>query len=428
MSFGRPIRVTFLTFYYEAWDALSGVYELMVADPRFEVQVVAISRKLTGQQGFDDAAGVSEFFESRGIAHQVNADLAGLYGGAGPDYIFVNYPWQRNYQKQYRPDQMAAIGRIAYVPYFSLPLVQEPVDGVNPDSGFDPMAAHLYTQRMHQLASLVFTQDEYTREAFAGTQRGNAHVYFVGSTKLDELIAELAGLGGSGAGSDSAKKTLVWAPHHSYSRHWLNFGTFAVVKDQMLDWAAAHPELNIVLRPHPFLFGTLVDRSVMSASELDAWLAAWNGLPNTSIDATSTSAEIFAMADYVVCDGISYLAEWPLATGNSTIFLENPEHWKFSPLGELAAATTLKISSVAELDGALAAIDAGVGDGVDGGLDRSAQIAALRAGAMPNPGKTAQKILEAVLADFASGSELVDVAAITEIPWELQSNREPQQD
>jgi hypothetical protein len=159
----------------------------------------------------------------------------------------------------------------------------------------------------------------------------------------------------------------------------------------------------------------------MAASELDEWLADWNGLPNTSIDATSTSAEIFAMADYVVCDGISYLAEWPLATGNSTIFLENPEHWKFSPLGELAAATTLKISTVAELDGALAEIDAGV----NGGLDRSAQIAALRAGAMPNPGKTAEKIVEAVLADFASGSELVDVAAITEIPWELQSNREP---
>jgi hypothetical protein len=159
----------------------------------------------------------------------------------------------------------------------------------------------------------------------------------------------------------------------------------------------------------------------MSAAELNAWLAAWNALANTSIDATSTSAEIFAMADYVVCDGISYLAEWPLATGNSTIFLENPEHWKFSPLGELAAATTLKISAIAELDGALTSINGGVG----GGFDRSAQIAALRAGAMPNPGKTANKIVEAVFADFESNGELVDVAAITEIPWELQSNREP---
>lgn len=417
MSFERPIRVTFLTFYYEAWDALSGVYELMVADPRFEVQVVAISRKLTGQQGFDDAAGVSEFFKSRGIAHQVNADLAVLFSGAGPDYIFVNYPWQRNYQKQYRPDQLAAIGRIAYVPYFSLPLVQEPVDGVDPDSGFDPMAAHLYTQRMHQLASLVFTQDQYTRAAFAETQRGDSHAHFVGSTKLDELIAELAELSGRTTVAGSVSKTLVWAPHHSYSRHWLNFGTFARVKDQMLEWAGAHSKMHVVLRPHPFLFGTLVDRSVLLASELEAWLADWNGLKNTSIDETSTSAEIFAMADYVLCDGISYLAEWPLATGNSAIFLENPGHWKFSPLGELAEATTRKISSITELDSAIAAVDAV--------LDRVGQIADLRAGSMPNPGKTAEKIVEHVVSDFESKSSLVDVAAITETPWELQSNREP---
>ena len=410
----RKIRAVFLTFYYEAWDALSGVYELMLADARFEVQVVAISRKLTGQQGFDDAAGVSEFFESRGIEHLVNADLTGLFSGAGPDYIFVNYPWQRNYEKQYRPDQLAAIGRIAYVPYFSLPLVQEPVDGVNPDSGFDPMAAHLYTQRMHQLASLVFTQDEFTQAAFADTQRGNEHVHFVGSTKLDELIAELNDLDGK---KSSGAKTLVWAPHHSYSRHWLNFGTFASVKDQMLEWAKAHPEIHVVIRPHPFLFGTLVDRGVMSAEELETWLSAWNALANTSIDATSTSAQIFSSADYVLCDGISYLAEWPLATGNSTIFLENPEHWKFSQIGELSAATTYKISEVSELDGALAAIDSG--------LDRKAEIAALRKAAMPNPGRTANKIVEAVLDDFESGSALVDVAAITEIPWELQSNREP---
>ncbi len=180
MSTSRPIRVTFLTFYYEAWDALAGIYQLMRADARFDVRVVAISRKLTGQAGFDDAAGVSAFFDRLGIPHLVNADLTTIFDGTAPDYIFVNYPWQRNYEKRYRPDALAKIARIAYVPYFSLPLVQEPADGVNPDSGFEPIAAHLYTQRMHQLASLVFTHDDFTRDAFALTQRGKTHVHFVG--------------------------------------------------------------------------------------------------------------------------------------------------------------------------------------------------------------------------------------------------------
>jgi hypothetical protein len=408
------IKVAFLTFYYEAWDALAGVYELMKADPRFDVRVVAVSRKLTGGAGFDDAAGVSAFFDRLGIEHQVNADLTSLYRGEAPDYIFVNYPWQRNYEKKYRPDALAAIARIAYVPYFSLPLVQEPTDGVNPASGFQPIAAHLYTQRMHQLASLVFTQDDFTRDAFALTQRGNTHVHFVGSTKLDELVAdykkETESVGGVG-------RTLLWAPHHSYSQHWLNFGNFAQVKEDMLAWASSHADWRVILRPHPFLFGTLVDRGVMSAGELESWLKWWNALPNTSIDTTSTSAQIFARATHILTDGISYLAEWPLATGRSPIFLEHKGHWEFSPMGELAAATSHKISMIGELDGAIALMEMDE--------NRVLEITELHAAALPNPGRTANRIVEVVAADFDSGSGLVDISAITEVPWELKENREP---
>jgi hypothetical protein len=408
------IKVTFLTFYYEAWDALAGVYELMRVDPRFDVTVVAISRKLTGGAGFDDASGVSEFFKRQGIAHVVNADLTSLYGGEGPDYIFVNYPWQRNYEKQYRPDALAAIARVAYVPYFSLPLVQEPADGVNPDSGFEPIAAHLYTQRMHQVASLVFTQDDFTRDAFALTQRGNTHVHFVGSTKLDELIEDYKIACDGVAG---VTKTLLWAPHHSYSRHWLNFGNFPQVKEEMLEWAGAHRDWRVILRPHPFLFGTLVDRGVMSAGELESWLHWWNALPNTSIDTTSTSAQVFARATHILTDGISYLAEWPLATGKPAIFLEHQDHWEFSPIGELAAATANKISMISELESAIAVID--------NSESRVLEIAELFSAAMPNPGRTANRIIEVVAADAEAGNGLVDLSAITEVPWELQSNREP---
>ena len=408
------IKVVFLTFYYEAWDALAGVYGLMKADPRFDVKVVAVSRKLTGGAGFDDAAGVSAFFDRLGIDHEVNADLTSLYRGEGPDYIFVNYPWQRNYSPQYRPDKLAAIGRIVYVPYFSLPLVQEPADGVDPASGFEPIAAHLYTQRMHQVASLVFTQDDFTRDAFALTQRGNTHVHFVGSTKLDELVVDYKE---AGAGVAGVSKTLLWAPHHSYSKHWLNFGNFPQVKEEMLEWAGAHTDWKIILRPHPFLFGTLIDRNILSATELESWLNWWNALPNTSIDVSSSSAQIFARATHILTDGISYLAEWPLATGKPAIFLEHDGHWEFSPMGELAAATAHKISMIGELDGAIAMIDAAP--------NRVLEIAELHNAALPNPGRTANRIVEVVAADFESGSPLVDLASLTEVPWELQSNREP---
>jgi hypothetical protein len=396
-------RVVFLTFYYEAWDALAEVYQLMSRDSRFEVQVVAIDRRLTGEVGFSGAYNVSDFFGGLGIAHLVNADLSSLFGGAGPDYIFVNYPWQRNYAPQYRPDQLARVGRIVYVPYYSLPMTQEPVDGVNPASGFVEHAPHLYSQRMHQLTSIDTRQ--------------------FGSTKLDALVREVASISASnsaakkglGAGKVSGLRRILWAPHHSYSPHWLNFGNFARVHEEMLAWAGGHGEFEVVLRAHPFMFGTLVDRGVMSQAALDDWLARWSALPNARVEVGESAAGSFAAADYLVTDGISFLAEWPLAKGLPAIFMENPEHWPFTEVGEICGAIAVKSPQVNGLDAALMEVDAQASD-------FETRLRLLRDAAMPNAGQTAARIVEAVAAD---DSALIDPATVTEVPWELQPGREP---
>jgi hypothetical protein len=408
-----PKKVVFLTFYYEAWDALAEIHKLMVADPRFEVQVVAVDRRLTGDSGFGGADEVSGFFAGLGIEHLVNADLESLFDGpggvkTGPDYIFVNYPWQRNYAHRYRPDVLARIGRIVYVPYYSLPMTNEPADGRG-------VATHLYTQRMHQLASLIFVQDKFVREAYALTGRGNGHVHFVGSTKLDALIEEAENIAASGALAVSQVKTLVWAPHHSYSPHWLNFGNFAGVREAMLGWAMQNPDVVVVLRPHPFLFGTMVDRGVISAADLEGWLARWYALPNTRISANESSARLFATADFLLTDGISYLAEWPLVKGRPGIFLEHQGHWDFSPIGEVAVKANVAIATVGELSATIAGIESL-------SILRTREIAALRTAAMPFAGEVAERIVEIVAADE---SELVDFDSVREVAWELQPGREP---
>ena len=69
MSSRRPIRVVFLLFYFEAWDALDAIYRRMLADERFEPIVVSIPRKLTGDLNFGREARVSKFLDSQGIVH-----------------------------------------------------------------------------------------------------------------------------------------------------------------------------------------------------------------------------------------------------------------------------------------------------------------------------------------------------------------------
>jgi hypothetical protein len=188
---------------------------------------------------------------------------------------------------------------------------------------------------------------------------------------------------------------------------------------EALDWATEHPEIDVCLRPHPFMFGTLVDREVISDSDLDAWLAAWDALPNTSIDSISGPAELFVGCDVLLTDGISFLAEYPLVTGKPSVFIENQGHWEFSELGELAAQASVRLNSFAEFI-------AGFDFILEAGLpDRSAEIAALREASSPYPGESAARIIEIVAADQ---SALVDPSLVTEVPWERQPGREPLDD
>jgi CDP-glycerol glycerophosphotransferase (TagB/SpsB family) len=426
-----PIKVVFLTFYYEAWDALDEAYRLMLADDRFEPIVISIPRKLTGDEGYGHEADVSAFFDAQGIEH-LRFDYADGPDGRGsfaglerlreiaPAYVFLNYPWRRNYQAAYRAENLVSFTKVAYVPYYSLPLVNEP--------GETGVAGHMYEQRTHQLASLVFTQDAASLEAYAHTDRGNGYVHLTGSPKLDVLQREAReaiaqwpiAVPSTSAPSAPRNFRLVWAPHHSYGANWLNFGVFAQMYLQMLAFAKSHPNVDVVLRPHPFLFGTLVDREVISAEALAEWQQEWNALPNTAIHTEGSYATLFMATDLMVTDGISFLGEYPILTGKPTIFIENPNHWDFAPLGELAAAANIRVHSYEEFESVFDQIR------TDGLPDFSEQIAALRAAANPYPGKAAKRIVELTAADYAAGTPLVDPSVIKTPAWEFREGREPQ--
>ena len=423
-----PIRVVFLTFYFEAWDALAQIWKLMVEDERFEPLVVTIPRKLTGDGEYTDQA-VHDFFESHGIPHErfdYEDSLDGLarLRELAPDYVFLNYPWRRNYQPGYRAENLIPFTKVAYVPYFSLPLVNEP--------GETGVAGHLYRQRTHQLASLVFTQDAASIAAYADTDRGNGYVHLTGSPKIDALMNEAAAGWGSwpiaavkpaaGAIAAPRKYRVVWAPHHSYGTGWLNFGIFSQMYQQMLRFARQHTDVEVVLRPHPFLFGTLVDRGVLTQKQMDDWLEDWRDLTNTAIHTDGSYAELFKACDLLVTDGISFIGEYPLVTGKPTVFLENPGHWEFSPLGQIAAAANIRLTNFDGFESLFEQIR------TDGLPDYSEEIALLRKAASPYPGQAAKRIVDLVAEDYAAGTPLVDPTLIKQVAWEFRPEAEPQLD
>lgn len=397
------IKVAFLPLYTESWDSLAEVYARMRKDERFDVRVFTIKRKLTGDPDFNGQQEAHDYLNSLKVENKMLESVEELKAFA-PDYTFINYPWQRNYEEQYRAEELIKFTKIAYVPYFLLPMITEPWDvGV---------AGHYYRQRSHQLASLIFTQDRNTKRAFALTLRGNKHVKFTGSPKIDSLVKRAR----KAKRVSHSRYRIVWAPHHSYGPLWLNFGTFAQMNQQMLEFAQTNPDIDIVFRPHPFLLGTMVARELMTQEQVDAWVKAWDALPNTSTNIDSDYVSLFVNSDMLVTDGISFLGEYPLITGRPAVFLEREDHWAFSPLGETIAKTTVRFKSFEDFASNFEALK------TEGLPERTQQIENFLDEAMPFPRKAARKIIKAVVKDFAKKTPLIDASLAVETTWEHEAN------
>ena len=426
------------------------IYESMLADSKFDPIVATIPRRLTGDDGYGGEKKAHKFLKKLGVAHvrlidpnpwQSLEHLKQLT----PDYVFLNYPWQRNYQPPFRPDSLVQFTKILYTPYFLAPLVSDRLDETVDDTteasneAEAKVATHLFTQRAHQLASLIFVQDQATKDAFNLTERGSTRVHFTGSPKLDSLRQNYRTVSNrltnnledaSAAKPDGPKRKydlkVLWAPHHSYSPAWLNFGMFATSYQFMLQLAEKYPNVLFVLRPHPFLFGTLVDRGVLTGPELSQWRQEWKTRRNTKTNSKANFVKQFAVTDLLITDGISFLAEYPLITGRAGIFLENAHHWPFNNLGLLAADANFRITRIEELERYIeAALE---GSNTDYKLERSAQLARMRETIDPNPGHSSSLIVAAINQDFAQSTALVDPSKISEIAWEDQPGREPRRD
>ena len=391
----RPIRVIFLVFYFEAWDSLDEIYRRMLEDERFDPRVITIPRKLTGYEDFTDEPLVSAFFTESGIAHERFSFEDSTLGlerlkDLDPDYVFLNYPWQRNYQIGYKIQQLIPFTRVCYVPYFTSSLVEEP--------GVDGVALHQFMQPTHRLARMIFLQDAEVKSAFDEADYGN-HVYRTGSPKIDALLASRETTTPTWPLDrilDSGRRPLrlLWGPHHSYGPTWLNFGVFAEICHDMLEFARSNPDIDVVLRPHPFLFGTLTERALMTSEELASWQHDWDALPNTAMDIGSPFTAIFLAADTLLTDGISFLVEYPLVTGHPVIFWEKAEHWAFTATGALAAEASIRVKDMTEFTALMATLQE------EKLPDRSAQIAALTSYVSPHPGQAAARILKRVVKDF----------------------------
>ena len=76
----------------------------------------------------------------------------------------------------------------------------------------------------------------------------------------------------------------------------------------------------------------------LTTQMVESFRARWAALPNTTTflgDAGGGYADMFAVSDVLVSDGLSLLLEYQIAN-KPVVFLERVDHRPFSPMGDIA--------------------------------------------------------------------------------------------
>ena len=310
----RKIRVVFLCYRPAIWIGVKSIYEAMMADPAFDVTIVAIPIKLNYYDGgfryvSEGAEDYFKDFDCRVVCgydagQDAWTDLERLH----PDYVFYLQPYNINLPRVYNTHLVSQYAKICYVPYGMQILGSDTEESVlNPDffSGVTFFFAGMPGRRAWM--------QEHGR--CIGRLRPE-NILFYGYTRLDHLEQYLGKESKSWhLGRDRMR--VLWMPRWCTSEGNCNFFRY---KDDVLAYASRHEaDVEWLFRPHPQMWKEFVATGEMPEAEQQAYLAQYDAHPNAFVDEQQAYTQTFYASDVLVADGTSAFAEY-FMTGKPIIY------------------------------------------------------------------------------------------------------------
>ncbi len=309
-----PVRAAFIVQHPQGWTSLESVWRAMEDDPAFAPVVIAAPyRHPYPTEGGPEA--IYGFLARAGVPFAKWNEFPLRPGFA--DIVFIQNPYDVTRPE---PLHVAAllrlVPRIAYVPY-----------GLEIGGG-ERNNTMVMNMPLQQLAWMVFARSERQRRAYAvHCDGGNAHVAVTGHAKLDAL-RDLARVTAPELDAFAAGRKIVgWNPHFDLrpdgTRFGTGFSTFLGWWKFIVAEFARRPDLALVVRPHPLLFGTLESRGIWTRAETDACLREMAQAGNILVDRGASYLGLFARSSAMLSDASSFVLEYA-ATGKPLLYLHNP--------------------------------------------------------------------------------------------------------
>lgn len=310
----HKIVLVFIIYMPEVWNSLKSVCDFAMADPQFEVYILAqprisvLGHSITVREN-EAMDFLGKKYKNVVEAYDFKEDKWFDIEVLSPDYVFYTRPYNIEYYDLYKPCKVREYAKVCMIPYGYDVVNNCITDGV-------------YNIDFLRYVSLLFCSSysvmERNRKKFLKEySKGYIKIVYLGFPRFDLLydhqtICE----------KDRNFTTVLWTPR------WTSEGTknnmnssFLNYKGKFLEFMRRNPEFELIIRPHPLMFANYIQKGIMKEEEVKSFKEECNKTGNIIFDEEKDYLPSLLKADIFVSDFSSLLAEY-FVTGKPVVYCD----------------------------------------------------------------------------------------------------------
>lgn len=235
-----------------------------------------------------------------------------------PDLVFFCTPWDHS-QPQYQIINFLDV-LTCYVHY-----------------GFNTVKSHYFNMMTTLLSWKVFVETDYHKESAKNISLNKGRNFIVsGYPGIDSLIDNKYKSKKVWKIQETAKKKIIWAPHHSVGgikgRNVFH-STFMAYSEFMLEIAEKYKDkIQFSFKPHPNLRGKLSKPEIWGVKKTNEYYNAWKNMSNGQLN-EGDYLDLFIESDAMIHDSSSFLIEYFYTKKPSLFLLEEIDLKQLNRLG-----------------------------------------------------------------------------------------------
>lgn len=320
------VKIAFVVNAVETLDALIPLMLTIKENEQFELKILTFNRFFRGDEQLNSKTLVEQKLSEYDLTPVLNSNTPTLdlerLSNWSPDYLVRQSEWDADFPAAFAVKNLwwTKLIHIAYT------VLEDFIENPNSKLPF-------YTQEYYENIWRTFIPEQLDDEAINVLDKTfipRETYQAVGSIKALQIKKTEP----VWPNNNNALSRVIWMPHHSVEPGWFQMGTFIDYAETIYNWAVDHPNISILLNPHPSLDIVIKQNDLsMSIEAYNSFIERWEKLPNTEYLVKQNSYPAVAASDVILTDGISILYEGQILE-KPIVYLERSDHVKFTPAGE----------------------------------------------------------------------------------------------